>query len=264
MAELNDWLGTALQDLPAGEQREWPAPEELQRRGSRHRQRRLIAASGGTSLLLALGLVIGLVASSSTSPPSNPRGTTAIRYLPAGDGALQLVADVSRANPNASPQEVARLAAAEETFGIDLMRLQLAASPDTNVLLSPLSAHLDLSMLELGAAGPTTQQIATALQTAGLSADAQAQAWNSLSQELLAAESSGELHLANSLWVARGLHVEAGFVEAAARSFGDDTYQTNFRTAAATDAINAWIARETGGRIQRLLQPGQLAPYTEV
>jgi serpin B len=184
--------------------------------------------------------------------------------VPAGDGSLQLVADVSRANPNATPQAVTRLAAAEETFGLDLMRLQLAASPDTNVLLSPLSAHLDLSMLELGAAGPTTQQIATALQTAGLSADAQAQAWNSLSQELLAAESSGELHLANSLWVARGLHVEAGFVEAAARSFGDDTYQTNFRTAAASDAINAWIARETGGRIQRLLQPGQLAPYTEV
>ena len=223
-----------------------------------------MAASGGTSLLLVLGLVIGLVASSSSPRLPNPLGTTAIPYVPAGDGSLQLVADVSRANPNATPQAVTRLAAqrrpsASTSCGSSWPpRPTRTCSSRRSVPTSTFPCSSSVRPDRRRSRSPRRSRPQACRPTPRL------RRGTASARSCWRPRPPVSSDFANSLWVAGRLHVEAGFVEAAARSFGDDTYQTNFQTADATNAINAWIARETAGRIQRLLQPGQLEADTEV
>jgi serpin B len=119
-------------------------------------------------------------------------------------------------------------------------------------------------MLQLGSAGATTEEIATALQSTGLSSSEQAKGWSDLVQQLMAAESSGELHLANSLWVDKDITVQPQFLRGAALTFGDDTYQVDFAKSSATQAINAWVDQETAGHIKQLYTPTELAAATEL
>jgi serpin B len=127
-----------------------------------------------------------------------------------------------------------------------------------------MSADIDLSMLELGAAGSTEQEIATALHSGRLSADENAAAWRVLVSSELAAQSPGELSLANSLWVQQHLQVETGFLRTDAVDFGNDTYQVNFESPSATKAINAWVAKQTDRRITMLFSAGELSKTTVV
>jgi len=262
--EHNDWLETALQPfrhptLP----HDWPSPAAVQERAARQRRRRFAAASGGTSVVLAALLVVGLVGFGNHGPTLPSRSGAIVRAA-GPNGSTHLVAEVKLQSALGSPASVGAVGQAEQRFALELTRLELAGSPGSNVLLSPLSAHIDLSMLELGAAGATAAQIATALQSSGLSPAEQAAAWNGLVQSLMAAESPGELQLANSLWVQQDLHVQATFLREAAETFGDDTYQVNFASNSSEDAINAWVAQETAGRIKVLYPAGSLSAATEV
>jgi serpin B len=262
--EHNDWLETALQPLRHPPRpHDWPSPADVQRRASRHRRQRIAAASGGTSVVLAALLVVGLVGFGSHGQPV-PNTSGAIVRASGPNGSTHLVADVKLQSVLGSPASVVAVGQAEQRFALELTRLELAGAPESNIVLSPLSAHVDLSMLELGAAGATAREIATALQSSGLSPAEQAGAWNGLLQSLMGAESPGELQLANSVWVQQGLHVQATFLREAAETFGDDTYQVNFASNSSEDAINAWVAQETAGRIKLLYPAGSLSAATEV
>lgn len=265
MDEHNDWLEGALEPLRNPPRAHaWPSVAEVQRSATRRRHRHIVALSSVTSVLLAVALVVGFAVftSGDGSPPLAASG--GIQRLAGPDGSTHLVADVKVSGLVGSRQAAAEIALAEENFALELTRLQLSGAPESNVLLSPMSAHIDLAMLELGAAGATAPEIATALQTSGMSPSQQAAAWNGLLQDLFAGESAGELHVANSLWVEQGLQVEAAFLRQLASTFGNNTYQVNFHSPSAEQAINAWVAQETAGRIKVLFVPGQLVQYTEL
>lgn len=268
MDEHNDWLDTALEPFRhENPPRDWAGTEEVQRRSRRRHRRRLAATSGSVSVALAAVLVVGFVSfgSRERTPGSElPGASGTVQRLAGPAGSIHLVADVKVSALLGTPASQRALAAAEERFAVQLTRLELSGTPTGNVLLSPMSAHLDLAMLELGAAGATAQEIATALQSSGLSAGTQAAAWNGLVQSLLSGETAGELHVANSIWVRDGLSVEAPFLREAAETLGNNTYEADFESNAAEQAINAWVAEETAGRIKVLYQPGDLAASTEV
>jgi serpin B len=265
-AEPPDWLQSALRPLGTPTRpHHWATVEELQRRGRRRRQERIALLSGATSVILVVALLAatGVFNGRGRPPAANTPLSAGIRLVSLPFGATRLVAEVSR-RPSASSATVDAVTADEEAFALQLTKLELAANPSGNVLLSPMSADIDLSMLELGSAGATTQQIAAALHTSGISAARQAAAWEVLTGSMLAGESTGELHVANSIWVQQRLHVEASFLRQVAAAFGNQTYQVNFASNSATQAINAWVDAQTAGRIKRLFQPGQLDPMTEV
>ena len=121
-----------------------------------------------------------------------------------------------------------------------------------------MSADLALAMVELGSAGATQRQIATTLQSTGLSATIQAAAIHELVDQFTSGGSAGELKVANSLWVQLGLRVEAPYLRQVAEAFGNQTYQVNFASSTATQAINAWVSQETAGHIRQLFGPGDL------
>lgn len=268
MTENTDWLDAALEPLrnpPTSHP--WPSANDIGRRAAlRRRNRRIGLASGGTALGLAAALLIALVAIPGSGPQNNgqmPVALSGIRSVAGPDGSIQLLASASKTS-SADVQSVSELATSEQAFALDLTRRELSSSSGSNVLLSPMSADVDLSMLELGASGQTEQQIAAALKSAGLSSDENAAAWKRLVSSELAAESPGELTLANSLWIKEHLQLEPGFLHGEAAAFGDDTYQVDFTSPSATNAINAWVDQATAGRISELFSPGELTPTTEL
>lgn len=249
-----------LQETGGGGHR-WADATDIARRGARRRNRRIAGASGGGALLVALVLVITLVP---FGPGVTRPSASGVRAIAGPGGSTQLVANVMTARPaRTSTANEAAVAADEQAFSLRLTRLLAASAGDDNTLVSPISADIALSMLELGSAGPTVGELASTLDSSGLSAGAQAAGWNDLVTSLLSGQSPGELHLADSLWVADGLHVQAGFLRALGERFGNDTYEADFATDAVR-AINAWVSEETAGRITTLYQPGQLAAITEL
>ncbi len=267
MTRNTDWLDAALGPLRnAPASHTWPSANDMSRRATlRHRRRRVGLASGGAALGLAAALLVAFVAIPGSGPQGNERTPVAlgVRSVAGPDGSVQLLASAAKVAA-ASPQSVSTLASSEQAFALDLTRQELSSASGTNVLLSPMSADVDLSMLELGASGQTEKQIAAALRSTGLSSEENAAAWKVLVSSELAAESPGELTLANSLWIKEHLQVEPGFLHAEAAAFGDDTYQADFTSPSATDAINAWVDRATAGRIPELFTLGELLPTTVV
>jgi serine protease inhibitor len=129
-------------------------------------------------------------------------------------------------------------------FGLDLFQRVASASPDANVVLSPVSAGLALSMLANGATGQTLAQIEQALAT-GLGVDALNAANVALSDALRTEDV--ELAIANSLW-ARGPFLP-GYIERMERLYGAQA-----EPLVSAGPINDWASRNTGGRITEMVK----------
>jgi serine protease inhibitor len=248
----------------------WPPAETLRSRAHRRRTRRRATAGVGALAVgvAALLVVTTVIPGGPTAGPTRPvaangpgyRVRVVSRTLPGGG--TQLVADVTgRALPAGTAALASATAAAEERFGLALTD-RLAAGGTGNVVDSPLSAAVVLAELELGARGATRTGIATALQSPALTAAGQAGGWGRLLASLAHPPSGVTLHVATSAWLQQGISFTPGYLAALAQSFGDDAYQTDFRTSQATAAINAWVATQTAGRIKTLFAPGSLDPST--
>jgi serpin B len=258
-----DWLATALDPLRTAPSSDaWPSAAEIGRRASRRRRRRAVGSALG---VLVVGLAILLVVALVAIPGEGPRGAQAsvARHVAGPYGSVHLVASVDHSRAS-DAQVMADVAADEEAFALDLTRREVSYAPTSNVVLSPLSADIDLSMLELGAGGATQRAIASALQSEGMSPNENAAGWGQLVSSEVAGSPAGGLTVADSLWVERHLHVQTAFLRLDAADFGNDTYQVNFASPSATQAINAWVDQATGGRIVQLFAAGELAPTTVV
>jgi serpin B len=261
MNDNSDWLETAFksQQRPITVHT-WPTAGEIRHRANlRHTRWRVGAVSGGLVAVVAAALLVTFVMIPAASPPPGP----VIRQAAGPDGSVRLLASIPRTQA-VNSQALSELSSSEQAFALDLTRAEVSNSPGSNVLLSPMSADIDLSMLDLGAMGQTQHQIKTTLQSYGLSADENAAAWRALVSSELADEPSGKLTLGNSLWVSQQAHVEPAFLRAEAASFGNDTYQVDFASTSATKAINAWVEQVTDRRITELFATGELSPKTAV
>jgi serine protease inhibitor len=165
--------------------------------------------------------------------------------------------------------------AANNAFGLDLYGQLMGDGGGGNVLISPLSASLALTMTYAGAEGETASEMASVLHAnlpdGGSIFDGQ----NALDQALLgrgsaafaqAQEGGGEpapvssdyqLQIANAVWGEETFPWSSGFLNTLARSYGTGVYLTDFANAPgqAVVAINDWVSAETAGKITNLLAP---------
>lgn len=146
--------------------------------------------------------------------------------------------------------ETAPLVGGNNTFAWDLHR-QLG---EGNLFFSPFSVSSALAMTYGGARGNTGEELAKALR---LPHDQPMthQAFQSLRDALLGAAREGDarLNIANGLSLVGG-DVAAEFKELLATAYGAEIFQGEL------DQINAWVHKQTEGRIERILE--QLDPNT--
>ncbi|MET1022331.1 MAG: serpin family protein [Arthrobacter sp.] len=185
------------------------------------------------------------LAACSASPPA----------LLKADGVGRVSADRS-----AYPAELAQLRTSARKLGAAL----LADGGDSgrgNVVASPGGLLITLAMLRTGASGRTAAEMDSVL---GLPAEHRDEALNALLGSLEAFDGDPGsvdeknpprrpvLHSANGLFVDKGAPTGGGYLQSLARYFGTGVYPVDFGDEAVTKpAIDAWVNKNTGGRIEK-------------
>jgi len=221
------------------------------------------------ALLVALALVAGCSASPA-SPSASPSAAPSGSAPAAGGVELAIAHGVARLPLSAGAATSA--GEAVDAFGLDLYG-RLRAQPG-NLVFSPASVALALSMARAGARGTTAAEMDAVLH--GLASDAHADWIASLDQALAArtgtfADRAGDpqpvtLRIANGGFAQRGLALEPACLQALAARFGAGVGLVDYIAApdAARQAINGWVADQTEQRIRDLLAPGSVTDDTRL
>ena len=130
----------------------------------------------------------------------------------------------------------------------------MAADPEANVLVSPLSASMALGMALNGARGTTYDQMQATLGFEDAPLDTVNLGYHGLMTHLPAADSTVSTQLANSAWYRDGFAVEQNFLGAVRAFFDAEIAGLDFSIPAAADTINQWVSEKTGGRIEEIVE----------
>ncbi|MFN2304726.1 MAG: serpin family protein [Anaerolineales bacterium] len=174
--------------------------------------------------------------------------------------------------PNVDPSQLETLSRDNRTFAWAFYNE--IRQGDGNIVFSPLSLSLALSMTLAGAETTTETAMLEALRLT-LSEEQVYPAFNAL---LLAIEASQketqtgddegyfQLNIANSLWTQAGYEFKQAFLDVIARNYGSGIYNVNFiqDPEGARKAINDWVAEETMDKITDLIPPGVINDLTRL
>jgi serine protease inhibitor len=145
-------------------------------------------------------------------------------------------------------------AAADNAFGFRLLNAVQKATPTDNVVLSPVSAALALSMVLNGARDQTKSQMQEALSLGERDLDAVNGANAQLIKLLRTPTRDVTLSVANSLWVNRGrVTLLPDYQARMQASYDAEISALDFADPGATGRINGWASEQTHGRISKLI-----------
>jgi serine protease inhibitor len=165
--------------------------------------------------------------------------------------ATLLGAAVTHAAPSSVPADVA---AADNAFGFRLLNAVQKTAPSGNVVLSPTSAALNLSMVLNGADGQTRQEMLSALSLSGWELSAVNEANAQLIKVIRAPAQSITLSVADSLWVdSRRATLRPDYIKQTQAWYGAEMTDIDFSNPAAATRINGWASKETHGRIAKVI-----------
>lgn len=199
--------------------------------------------------LLATPVLVALVdACSSNSSGESPSGT-------AGE------ARGTAARSATSVADAADATAAVNAFGMDLYRLLAATNPAGNLVVSPASIAMALTMVAAGARGSTLDELITTLRITDPTTIHHAM--NALAAELEQRTTADvSVAIANSLWAQDDLAIESPFLDVLSAEYDAGLHLVDYRDApdAARAQINDWVDVQTAGRIPQLLGDGAITP----
>jgi serpin B len=146
------------------------------------------------------------------------------------------------------------VAAADNAFGFRLLSAVQKTAPKGNVILSPVSAALNLSMVLNGADGVTKREMLAALSLRGLEIDAINTANAELIKAIRSPARSVTLSVADSLWVdSRRATLQPDYMKRVQASYDAELADLDFSKPTAAARINSWASRETQGKIPKVI-----------
>lgn len=139
-------------------------------------------------------------------------------------------------------------------FGIELFTRTLAEEPG-NLMLSPLSASIALTMALNGSAGDTYSQMH---QMLGYPPDMTIgqinEAYQGLVSQLLTVDPKVKIALANALFYRLGFVVKPPYLQTMEDDFDAEIEGLDFSLPSALETINGWASDNTFGKIPEVLQ----------
>jgi len=117
-------------------------------------------------------------------------------------------------------------------------------------------------MVYNGAVGDTQAAMAKVLGLKGLSRDELNAANAQLLPALEHAEPSATLHLANSVWTQTGKPFSHQFLDLCGRFYGAHAEELDLSSARGPRAVNAWVRKETKGKIDEIMDQGAMREGT--
>ncbi len=128
-------------------------------------------------------------------------------------------------------------------FGLSLLDAAVSGSSKAaeNIVVSPYSAGMALSMLAEGAAGDTRAEILSALKNASYAGD------------VLKGGEGYSLSSANSIWLRNGFQVVPGYRSLLESAYSAKIAERDFASPATVKEINRWCSDNTAGRIPEIV-----------
>ncbi len=127
-----------------------------------------------------------------------------------------------------------------------------------NILLSPLSLAMALSMTEGGAEGDTAEEMKTVLGFSGVSQEDFVSYFKNLSNTLQTADAKVETDIVNSIWSDRSFPVKDSFKEYSEYWYDATVRTRDFKQASTADEINGWCFDKTRGKIPAITTASEI------
>lgn len=148
-------------------------------------------------------------------------------------------------------------------FGFELFGQLVDERPDENTVISPWSIQSALLMAAEGAEGETLQEIKEALHISEFDKPAMREVYKNLAASLISEPESAELRLANAFFYDEArVFTSQDFVSNIGAHYGAEIINRDFSSPDAPDAVNAWVAQQTEGKIKEVIddiKPEQVA-----
>ena len=174
--------------------------------------------------------------------------------------------------PQVDPSWINQLAKDNNSFALAFYE-QINRGED-NIIFSPLSLSLALSMTLAGAESSTEQAMIDALKFT----QPEENIYPSFNALLLAIEESQnfipenaqgnhfQINIANSIWGQAGYPFRESFLDLLAQNYGAGMYQMDFgaKPEEAREAINSWVEKETEDKIKDLIPPNAINTLTRL
>lgn len=137
------------------------------------------------------------------------------------------------------------------TFGITLLQKQLELSDDVankNILISPLSIFLALSMVYNGSANETKNAIAATLQLDDITTTQLNETCKQLIEQLSADDTDVTVSVANAIWYNKALCPLTSFL-----NINKNYFHTGIQHITTAEAVNTWVADKTNGKMTNVV-----------
>ena len=148
----------------------------------------------------------------------------------------------------------AQLIGAGNAFGVDLLRQIYAATPDSTVFLSPLSASMALGMTLNGAAGETYAQMHDVLGFGDMTLEEIDASYSALIDLLGGLDPRVQFGLGNAIFHRDTFVMETPFLDDVREYFDARVEGLDFDAPSAVPTINAWVSDATEGRIDEIVE----------
>ncbi len=145
------------------------------------------------------------------------------------------------------------LVVANAQFAFKLFAELTKSNIEQNVFISPTSVTLALAMVYNGARGETARAILRTLDLGEIDLDALDRANAALLESLRAFDPHVALAIANSLWAQQGITFAPDFLSRNQEFYHAEIATLDFGDSQATATINEWVARNTSGKIETII-----------
>lgn len=146
-------------------------------------------------------------------------------------------------------------------FATDLYTTVIVGQNSKNIVLSPISAQIVLTLTYMGAEGNTASQMLNGLHLSGSKGGIAGQ----MQQLIEPLQNSTSLKVANNIFIMKSYTVKSTFGAVAKKDFYSGIQSVNFaQNIAAANLINTWVANETDNKITNLLSANSLNKNTRM
>ena len=143
--------------------------------------------------------------------------------------------------------------AAGVNLGLKVHQSLAEATPDTNLVVSPISVNLAMAMAAMGAQGKTRSEMAKALGLHGIAENEWGVCYSELMENLQYAAGGQELQLANSIWVTDRFQLQSQYEQALKEHLAAEAVSLPFSDARSVARINGWVDDKTKGKIRNIV-----------
>lgn len=159
-----------------------------------------------------------------------------------------------------TPAEVT-LVNSGNSFSFDIFKKVISGEDQSgNIIISPLSISVALSMTMNGANGSTREAMLNALRVSGISPEDINTSYKNLTEALLGVDKRVLISIANSVWTENKFQVKKPFTDILTQYYNAESKQFSIDDPKAPDKMNLWIETNTNGLIRDMID--KLDPAT--